>query len=337
MTGRAVIRTRIRRLRGWGGVASMAGAVALTATLLPLAAADAARGGPYGVGQEAPARGGQTLRQQDAGECAGERPPGRPQASWRPSGADGPAVSRIKGKGKLVVGVDQNSYQWGYRDPATGELRGFDIDLARAIAAELGIGGDDIIYRAIPTSQRVPALQGRKVDMVVRTMTINCDRLKDVEFSTAYFEAGQQVLAPKNSKITGFDTSLDGKRVCAAQGSTAEEFITKELKNAEVVPVPNQLDCLVRVQLGLADAVITDNALAAGQAAQDPSMELKGRPLTREYYGVAMNKEDRDLVARVNKVLEDYRASGEWRKAYELWLSKVMPGVKAAPVPEYLD
>ena len=74
--------------------------------------------------------------------------------------------------------------------------------------------------------------------------------------------------------------------------------------------MPNQLDCLVRLQLGEADAMVTDNALAAGQAAQDPSVELMGEPFTDEPYGVAMNLEDEDLVRRVNKVLEDYREGG---------------------------
>ncbi|MQY15084.1 Membrane-bound lytic murein transglycosylase F [Streptomyces sp. RB5] len=323
------------RLRGWGGVAAMAAATALTAALLPLAAGDGAGGAASG---SAPAHGSQVLdRQSSDDECAGGRPPGEPQRSWRPSGASGPAVQRILDNEQLVVGIDQNSYQWGYRDPESGELRGFDIDLAKAIAADLGLDESDLVFRAIPTSQRVPALQDRKVDMVVRTMTINCDRLKDVEFSTAYFEAGQQVLAPKHSDIKGFDDSLNGKRVCAAEGSTAEDFIKEKLTDATVVPVANQLDCLVRVQLGQADAVITDNALAAGQAAQDPSMELKGVPLTEEYYGVAMNKNDRDLVARVNKVLADYDKSGKWDRAYEDWLKDVMPGITGPPRPEYLD
>ncbi|MCA6096676.1 transporter substrate-binding domain-containing protein, partial [Streptomyces sp. SCA3-4] len=79
-----------------------------------------------------------------------------PEASLRPSTADGPAVQRIKNRGRLVAGVDQNSYRWGYRDPATGELSGFDIDLVRAVAkAVLGDPGK-VTFLAIPTNQRIP-------------------------------------------------------------------------------------------------------------------------------------------------------------------------------------
>ncbi|MEU1311753.1 glutamate ABC transporter substrate-binding protein [Streptomyces cinnamoneus] len=263
-----------------------------------------------------------------------------PEASLRPSTADGPAVQRIKNRGRLIAGVDQNSYRWGYRDPATGELSGFDIDLVRAVAkAVLGDPGK-VTFLAIPTNQRIPALEKGKVDIIARTMTINCDRIRQVAFSTAYFEAGQQVLAPKGSPVTAFDDTLKGKKVCTAKGSTGESELKHESHGAFVLTVPNQLDCLVRLQLGQVDAVITDSALAAGQAAQDPSVRLVGKPFTTESYGVAMNLGDADLVRRVNAVLEDYRRGGAtspWMQAYRKWLEHDLTGITAPPEPKYKD
>ncbi|MCB5906679.1 glutamate ABC transporter substrate-binding protein [Streptomyces pinistramenti] len=260
--------------------------------------------------------------------------------SLRPSPADGPAVRRIKKKGQLVVGVDQNTYRWGFRDPDSGELEGFDIDLARALAKDILGPHPKVVFLAVPTNQRIPALRHRRVDMVVRTMTINCARKRQVAFSTAYFQAGQQVLAPKESKITAFDGSLRGKRVCTAAGSTGETELARQPHGAKVLLVPSQLDCLVRLQLGEADAVVTDSALAAAQAAQDPTVELKGKPFTDEAYGVAMNRDDPDLVRRVNKVLDDYRGKGAdspWMRAYHTWLKADMPGISGPPTPEYTD
>ncbi|UQX04973.1 glutamate ABC transporter substrate-binding protein [Streptomyces sp. RerS4] len=262
-----------------------------------------------------------------------------PEASLRPSDLDGPAIQRIRAAGKLVAGVDQNSFKWGYRK-ADGSLAGFDIDLVKAIAKDILGSEDKVIYRAIPTNQRIPALQEGRVDIVVRTMTINCKRLEDVAFSTAYFEAGQQVLAPSGSTITGYDASLNGRRVCTAAGSTAEAALKNRSYGAVPVSVPNQLDCLVRLQLGQVDGIITDNALAAGQAAQDPSLKLVGAPFTREFYGVAMNKDATDLVRRVNKVLENYRAGGEngpWEKAYRDHFANVLPQGAKPPAPKYRD
>ncbi|WEV27814.1 glutamate ABC transporter substrate-binding protein [Streptomyces sp. 71268] len=328
-------------------------AVALSAVGCALAAlaallAPAALDGPGERGRPAPER--RAAPPARDAEGAAHESCERPEASLRPSPDSGPAVRRIKARasGKLIAGVDQNSYRWGYRDPATGDLTGFDIELVRAIAEEIFGDRDAVVFRTIPTNQRVPALRERKVDIVVRTMTINCDRVtgrNKVAFSTAYFQAGQQLLVPRDSPITSYGPTLRGKRVCTAKGSTGEQRLDDERRGtrslgATKVTVPNQLDCLVRLQLGQVDAVFTDSALAAGQAAQDPSVKLVGEPVTREPYGVAMHSDDTDLVRRVNKVLEDYRRGGAdspWMRAYREWLQDDLPGVKAPPKPVYKD
>ncbi|UYQ66485.1 glutamate ABC transporter substrate-binding protein [Streptomyces peucetius] len=317
----------------------MAAACALTAavTLLPLS-----HGGANALTEGSPGQAVTSAVSAKADSCED------PEASLTPSGADGPTIDAIKERGKLIVGVDQNSYRWGYRDPVSGGLEGFDIDLARAIAEEIVGSRDAVIFRAIPTNQRIPALENGTVDIVVRTMTISCSRIEQVAYSTAYFQAGQQVLAPKSSPITGYDKSLTGRRICSAEGSTAYEALEKNSFGAtfrdkhdgrpedeDLYTVPNQLDCLVRLQQGLVDAIVTDNALAAGQAAQDPAVELKGdKPFTTEYYGVATKLGNDDLVRRINQVLVDYR-KGPWKKAYDTWLAADLPGITGPPQPKY--
>ncbi|NBE52026.1 glutamate ABC transporter substrate-binding protein [Streptomyces boluensis] len=328
-----------RRLRGWGGVAAMALACVLTAlvTLLPLS-----RSGADGsIGTGGPGLG--VVRPAAADDCT----PEDAVRSLKPTKDEGPTVKEIKSRtdkpNKLIVGIDQNSYRWGYRDPSSGKLEGFDITLVRAIADKLLGDPDAVVYRAVPTNQRVEAVESGRVDMVVRTMTINCDRARDVAFSTAYFETGQQLLVPKNSKITGYDSSLKGKRLCLAAGSTAKTELEQESFGADIsTTVPNQLDCLVRLQLREVDGVVTDSALAAGQAAQDPTVHLVGKTFTTEYYGVAMNKDSPDLVRQVNQVLDDYRGGegdkdSDWDKAYEKWLSADLKNVDGPPKPKYRE
>ncbi|MFF5424707.1 MULTISPECIES: glutamate ABC transporter substrate-binding protein [unclassified Streptomyces] len=335
------VRRAAARLRGWGGVAAMAVACGLTAslTLLPLAHGGGAAAVP-GAPVSGPGVG--TGIQVKADTCRD------PEASLRPSTADGPTLRAIRKRGKLIVGVDQSSYLWGYRNPETQTLQGFDIDLAKAIAKDILGDENAVILRAVPTNQRVAALDNGKVDLVVRTMTVNCRRIQQVAFSTAYFETGQQVLAHKLDRgITGHDASLRGKRVCTAESSTAYEALEENAFGAvfkdpgdgtkddeDLLTVPNQLDCLARLQLGEVDAVVTDSALAAGQAAQDPAVELKGTRFTKEYYAVAAKLGNDDLVRRVNKVLEGYR-KGPWQKAYQKWLEAVLPGMTAPPAPLY--
>ncbi|AZK94105.1 MULTISPECIES: glutamate ABC transporter substrate-binding protein [Streptomyces] len=334
--------TRRPTPRGWGGVAAMAAVCALAAgTLIPLSR-DA---GSAIAAPDAPDPAGGVTRVAPATT----EPCESPEASLPPSADDGPTIDAIKKRGHLIVGVDQNSYRWGYRDPATGAIAGFDIDLARAIAVNIfGSKKNAVVFRAIPTNQRIPALNNGTVDIVVRTMTINCARIRQVAFSTAYFQAGQQILASKSSPISGYNATLKGKRVCSAEGSTAYEALEKNafgsvFKDAgdgrpddeDILTVPNQLDCLVRLQQGLVDAVLTDNALAAGQAAQDPAVELKGdKPFTTEYYGVATKLGKDDLVRRINHVLEEYR-KGEWTLAYQKWLKADLPEISGPPAPKY--
>ncbi|MFI5804520.1 glutamate ABC transporter substrate-binding protein [Streptomyces sp. NPDC051561] len=329
-----------RTLRGgWrSGLLALSAACALTAgaAVLPLPA-----GKDAGADTVAASGGGVTAaRAAKADDCKD------PEASLRPGLPDGAAIQKIKARGKLIAGVDQNSYRWGYRNPASGNLEGFDIDIVKAIAQEILGSPDDVIYQAIPTSQRIPLLQANKIDIVVRTMTVNCKRIKDVAFSHAYFQAGQQVLAPKGSDITGYDDTLKGKRVCTAKGSTAYDAMKKDAHGAlfdtgEFI-VPNQLDCLVRLQLGQVDAIVTDNALAASQAAQDPAIELKGDAFTTEFYGVATNKNDSDLVSRINKVLNTYSTAKApnsnktaWQISYGRWLEADLPDLTGPPPPKF--
>lgn len=325
----------IRRLRtgvrGWGGVGAMAVLCALTVVFALVLPISGTRGdGPTGTGVQGVGR----ATQARADDCESE---GDPQnRSLKPSASDsGPTITEIKKRGYLVIGVDQNSYRWGYRDPnnteAGAELEGFDIDLAHHIAEKILGSPDKVRFRAIPTNRRVPALQKREVDMVVRTMTISCDRMDLVAFSQPYFKTGQQLMAPRSSSIQGYDKTLADKKICTATGSTAFDTLEADQKakklpaSADItsVQVPNQLDCLVRLQLGEADAVVTDGALAASQAAQDPTVTLVGEPFTTEYYGVAMNKDADDLVRRVNQVLVDYLKDG-WQTSYTRWLSQTL-------------
>ncbi|MFM9442110.1 glutamate ABC transporter substrate-binding protein [Streptomyces acidiscabies] len=314
------------RGKGWGGVGAMAtlvGVLALAvALLLPLAREHRENRAAQKVAETTRAA-AETCKNPEA-------------QTLRPSAADGPTIAGIKARTgaqrKLIVGVDQNSYRWGYRDPnnTKAALEGFDIDLVHEIAGNILGDRDAVQFRAIPTNERINAIQKGEVDMVVRTMTINCTRIGQVAFSAPYFRTGQQVLAPKAARgITGFDKSLAGKKVCVASGSIAQTELDANRQGATPLVVPNQLDCLVRLQLGEADAIITDGALAASQAAQDPTVELKGRAFTTEFYGVAMKKDANDLVSRVNQVLAQYR-SGGWQASYAKWLSPTM-GSDSAP------
>ncbi|MFF2952057.1 glutamate ABC transporter substrate-binding protein [Kitasatospora sp. NPDC057965] len=299
---------------------------ARTAAALALLASGAlalGAGGPHGDGTaDGPARAplaGQQAQQDQQDRSGQAAEPCDLYRSVPPSTEDGAAVKAIKARRSLVVGIDLNSYRWGSRNPNTGQLEGFDVDLARAIGTAIMGDPDKVVFKAVPTADRIKYIKEGRVDIIVRTMSITCDRLQEIAFSRPYFTTSQRVLVPRTSPAKSLDEALNGTTACAANGSSAlEELKTRPLK--QLVPVENNLDCLVLMQLGKVDATMTDDGLAAGQAAQDQTVKVLDGDVRPGVMGVGMLKESTDLTARVNQVINDYYARGAWRGAYDSWL-----------------
>ncbi|MBK1784915.1 transporter substrate-binding domain-containing protein [Prauserella cavernicola] len=257
-----------------------------------------------------------------------------PTASLSPNGSipSGSTMDEIRERGHLSVGVDQNTFLFGFRNPTSGALEGFDIDIAREVAREIFGDPNAVQFRAITSAQRIPALQNGDVDIVVRTFSITCERLEDISFSTVYYVAGQKVLVGVNSDVEGIG-DLGGKRVCAAKESTS----LKNIAAADPAPVPISVDdwsdCLVMLQQGQVDAVSTDDTILAGMAEQDPTVKIVGERFTDELYGIGVPKENEDMVRFVNAVLDRVRG-GAWQQSYNRWLLERL-GPASPPSPDY--
>ena len=270
--------------------------------------------------------------------ASGSAPACDPLASLRPGGPlpgpgampAGSAMAAIAQRGRLIVGVDQNTYLFGFRNAATGEIEGFDIDIAKAVAAAIfGTAQGHIQLVAITSAQRIPYVSTGKVDLVAETMTMNCARWQQVDFSSQYYEAGQRVLVAAGSKATSID-QLGGQKVCAAAGSTSIANIAAAKSKPIPVSVPDWTDCLVLLQQGQVAAISTDDTILAGLQKQDPYTKLVGPPFTSEPYGMAIAKDHPDLVRFVNGVLESLRADGGWAAIYAHWLGSPVPAPPAA-------
>ena len=259
-----------------------------------------------------------------------------PSPGIMPSGS---YMAQILARGYLKVGVAQDTYLWGYRDPVTGQLTGFDIDMLQQVAQAIFGSSDQkyIHYVIVPNADRVQAVESGEVDIVAETMTVNCEREKSVDFSTVYYEAGQRILVPTNSTITG-PQDLGGKRVCAPAGSTSLQNLvaTGMPRNIRLWAVNDTTDCLVMLQQGQVDAISTDDAILLGLAAQDPNTKVVGPTFSSEPYGMAISKAHPDLTSFVNGVLAQVRSDGTWTQIYDTWL---MPYTKteapAPPAPSY--
>ncbi|MDT8910002.1 glutamate ABC transporter substrate-binding protein [Amycolatopsis sp. PS_44_ISF1] len=246
----------------------------------------------------------------------------------------GTTMAAIRGRGKLIAGVDQTTYLFGFRNPKSGNLEGFDIDMVNQIAAAIfGQAEGHVQFRAIPSLQREQVLVDHQVDVVVRTYSITCDRRKQVQFSSVYYVAGQKILVPKTSNATSL-ADFSGKKVCATKKSTSLTKIATDPAKPVAVSVDNWSDCLVMLQQGQVAAVSTDDTILAGMAAQDPTVKVVGDPLTQENYGIGVPKDQEDMVRFVNGVLDQVRSSGAWAASYQNWVGSRL-GPAQPPSPQY--
>jgi polar amino acid transport system substrate-binding protein len=242
----------------------------------------------------------------------------------------GTFMRTIQDRGRLVVGVDQNTLLFGYLNPFNGQIEGFDIDMLRQVAKAIFGNPNAIEFKAISSAQRIPVIQDQSVDIVADAMTINCERLQQVSFTTVYYEAGQRVLVPSNSRVRGIQ-DLAGKKVCATVGSTSIQNVRKLAPRAIPYRVPLRTDCLVALQEGKVAAISTDDAILYGLQAQDPYTKIVGPRFNREPYGMAINKAHPEFVRFVNAVLAGVRSDGTWASIYDNWLGRVTHAPAPSP------
>ena len=265
-----------------------------------------------------------------------------PQASLRPGPLPSPGamppgstMAKIDERGRLIVGVDQDTYLFGFRNPSTGKVEGFDIDIAREIARSIFGDPDRIQLRVVNAAQRESVLQDGEVDLVVRTYSITCARKDVVDFSTVYFIANQKILSVKGSGIDSF-AALSGKRVCAVSGTTSLSKLYELDPRPKIFGATTWTDCLLMLQQAQVDAISTDDALLKGLAHQDPNVDVVGDSIAEEPYGIGVKKENKDLVRFVNGVLEKIRDDGTWQRLYEGRLQELGPS-PGPPAPRYQD
>jgi polar amino acid transport system substrate-binding protein len=243
-------------------------------------------------------------------------------------------MAKIQDRGKLIVGVDQNTKYFGYRDPRTGKLDGLDIDMLRAVARALfgvpaGANVDARLdFRAVTTGERIPAVQHGDVDIVASLITVTPERQQQVCLSSVYYLAHQGVLVRDDGQISS-PQDLAGKRVCATKGSTSITQFHQLVPKAVMAPVTFRTDCLVALEEGTVDAITADDTILLGFEAQDPKTAILPEALSDEPYAIAVSTDHPEFVRFVNAVLQRMRDDGSLADLYAKWL-----GLDAPPVPD---
>jgi polar amino acid transport system substrate-binding protein len=315
-------------------------ALATAATLAGCAATGSAAAGPTDAGQRATASKASSAQVTDrtASTTAAGTGTCNAYASLSPE-AGGPAVTagsfaaQIRHQGYLIAGVDQTTYHFGYLNPLDGQIEGFDIDMIKDVAAAIfGVSPNSpavlshIRFKAISDAERIPDVQNGTVDIVAHTMTVNCARERQVDFSSIYYDAKAQLLEDQSAGGGTAPTlaQLGARRasICATTGSDDVAII--QAAHARAVQVTYWSDCLVLLEEGQVAGVVTDNSILYGMQAQDPDTFVAGPPLEDEPYGLAISKAHPDFVRFVNAVLQADRvdkSSGPWANSYRAWVS----------------
>ena len=238
------------------------------------------------------------------------------------------ALERIQNAGVLVVGTAITE-PFEYYDPVTGELIGFDVDIARRIAQELGV---ELQWVEMPFANLIPALQEHKVDMTIAAMYINPEREALVDFAEAYIHTGLVMAAEAETarQVTGTD-DLAGLRVGVKIGSTGAQLAKTLAENGIDITIEeykDTLDSLLDLEVGRVDVVFNDylNTLVyLKQAGSDLEIirDAAGEPLFQSWVGlgIAVPQGDSELLAVIDQTLAEMNADGTLDELKNRWLS----------------
>ncbi len=253
-----------------------------------------------------------------------------PQPGAMPAGT---RMADILSDGTLRIGVAQDTLLFGFLNPGTGEIEGFDVEIGKLVAnAIFGTSDGRVELIPISSAERIPGLVDGRFDIVVKTMTITCTRWGQIDFSSVYYESGQKVLVREGAGIERIEDMTAEESVCAAEGTTSIAAIDNFA--VQSVGVETWTDCLVLFQQGRTDGISTDDTILAGLAAQDPFAVIVGDLFSEEPYGIGSSKSYPEFTRFINAVLEQARQDGTWQDLYDTWLRDTL-GEQTPPTAQY--
>ena len=234
---------------------------------------------------------------------------------------------------KITIGVKYDQPGLSMKKP-DGSLSGFDVDVARYVADQLGYKSDDIEWKEAPSAQRETLIQNSQVQYVVGTYSITPDRKKKVGFAGPYFQTGQSLLVREdNNDIVGPESLMGNKKVCSVSGSTPAQRIKDKYPDVQLQLFDTYSACVESLKNGAVDAVTTDAVILAGYAAQNPgTMKVVGQPFSLELYGIGLAKDNNELRGKINDALQKMIDSGQWQAAFDKNLGP--SGYKPPPPPQ---
>ena len=248
----------------------------------------------------------------------------------------GTTMAELNEAGAITIGTKFDQPGFGLLNP-DGVPEGFDVEIGKLIAAELGIAAEEIEWVETVSANREPFIQNGQVDMVIATYTINDARKQLVDFAGPYYLAGQDIMVAAGNPegIQGPD-DLAGKNVCSVEGSTPAQNIRDNYPEATLTLFDVYSKCADALTNGQVDAVTTDNVILTGLVAGNKEgFELVGNPFTQEPYGIGITKGDQAFRDFINDTLEESFEDGSWADAWDATAGAISG--QEAPEPPTVD
>lgn len=224
----------------------------------------------------------------------------------------------IKKRNKVIIGVRDDTAPFGFRDKS-GNLTGFDIDLARIITKYLVDSEDKVQFVPVTASNRIMKLNSGEVDMLIATMSTTWQRWQLVDFSTPYFVAGQAIMVKKSNPAIGLK-GLKNKKLMVVYGSTGEENLRKNIPDSEVIGFKTYKEAFQALKEGKAEGIFADDTILYGLAQNDDSVKILSARYSEEPYAIAVRKENsKELLERLNYIIKNLQTTKKLEKLEEKW------------------
>jgi glutamate transport system substrate-binding protein len=218
----------------------------------------------------------------------------------------------------------------GFKGAADDAPSGFDVEMGKIFAGQLGIAAEDITWKETISDNREPFLESGEVDLVLATYSITDERRQVVGQAGPYYLTGQQLLVKKGSDIKGVE-DIKGQEVCSVTGSTSLDNV--EAEGAKPRGFDTYSECRDQVLDGTVQAMTTDGSILLGYVAQNPDeLEVVGEPFSEERYGVGYSKDSPEMCEWINETLTTSFEDGTWEDAFDSTLGE--SGVEAPEAPE---
>jgi len=228
-------------------------------------------------------------------------------------------LADIKKKGELVVGVLGTDEPNSFVDPKTREIVGYEVDIAKAIAAKIGVKP---VFKQIAVAARIPELQQGRVDLLAASLTHNKERESQIDFSLTTFVTGQKVLVKASSGIKDVP-DLAGKKVLTVKGGTQEPNIRKAVPNVDVVTFETTQQAFLALQQGKGVGYVNDEASIVNDFAKlGPAKKdyvVLPTSISVEPLALGLRKNEPALKALVDDTLRGLESSGEADKLFIKW------------------